>query len=305
MATVALDEFTQELLRGGTVYNLTSGTLSYLMEYSGLGLPPLTNFFERGPLQDGSTRRGFRLDPRSFGQTFFVPSPCIEQRQARLNEFLDIFSISDDLLTFRFILPSGTVRQLDFTLDGEANIASSERVSRIRDYGQFVALNFVAPDPTFYAPTALVATFELEDSEGFSIPTPIPTPIGEDSLDDTVTIVYTGTANSYPIIRINGPITDPVLVNETTDATIAFVDGTEIVLGDWWQIDTRYGMRTIVDSSGENKASSLLPSVSLANFYLLRSREAPNGNVITVTGENVSGATSITITYYDRYGSLY
>lgn len=304
MATVALDEWTQELIRGGVVYNLTSGTMSYLMEYSGLGLPPSTNFFERGPLQDGSTRRGFRLDSRSFGQTFFVPSPCIEQRRARLSEFLDIFSVSDDLLTFRFVLPDGTLRLLDFTLDGEANVASSERASRIRDYGQFVAMSFMAPDPTFYAPTALVATLELADSEGFSIPTPIPTPIGESFLDDTITIEYEGTANSYPIIRINGPITNPVITNETTDATIEFADGTEIVLGDYCEIDTRYGRRTIVDSNGD-EISSLLPSTSLASFYLLRNREAPNGNVITVTGDNVSGATSITITYYNRYGSLY
>lgn len=301
MATVALDEFTQELIRDNVVYNLTSGTLSYLMEYGGLGLPPLTNFYERGPLQNGATRRGFRLDPRSFAQTFFVPSPCLEQREARLGDFLNIFAVDDDLLTFRFILPSGTVRQLDVTIDGEVNVTSAERISRIQDYGQYVALTFMAPDPTFYAPTSLVVTFELADSEGFSIPTPIPTPIGESELDDTATIAYTGTANTFPVIRINGPITNPVITNTTTDAAISFADGTSIDLGDWWEIDTRYGMRTIVDQDGASQLGNLADDSSLAAFYL----QASTNNVITVTGTNVSGATSVTLTYYVRYGSLY
>lgn len=305
MASVALDEFTQELIRGSNTYNLTSGTLAYLMDYSGLGLPPATNFYERAPLQDGNTRRGFRLDPRQFQETFYVPATCREKRQRVLGEFLDIFSLSDDLFTFRFILPDGSVRLIDCTLESTIDDASGDRISRMRDYGQLVACQFLAPDPTFYEPTEQTVTFELteSESEGFSIPTPIPTAIGADELDDTAIILYPGSANSYPVIRINGPIINPVITNETTGASIEFVASTEIVLGDWWEIDTKAG--TIVDESGTNQLGELSSESSLALFYLLREREAPSGNTITVTGTRVSGATSVTLTYDIRHGSLY
>lgn len=303
MAVVALDEFTQELVDGSTIHNLTSGTLAYLMDYSGLGLPPATNFYERAPLQNGATRRGFRFDPRNFEETFYVPAACRESRQRNLNKFMDILSLVDGLLTFRFVLPDGDIRQIDCTLESSIDVPSGDRVSRLRDYGQFVACQFLAPDPTFYEPTAQVATLELVDDEGFSIPTPIPTPIGESVLDVSITIDYQGSANSYPVIRINGPITDPVITNETTGVSLEFTAGTEIVLGDYWEIDTRAG--TIVDEAGTNKLGSLSADSSLALFYLLREREAPNGNVISATGDDVSGATSITFTYYIRHGSLY
>lgn len=305
MALVVLDEFTQELIRGSDVYNLTSGALSYLMDYNGLGLPPAQNFYERAPLQDGNTRRGFRLDPRNFQETFYIPAACRTKRQRVLGDFLDILSLDDSLLTFRFILPDYSVRQIDFVLESTIDVASGDRLSRTRDYGQLVACQFLAPDPTFYEPTAQVVTFELtpEESEGFPVPTPVPTPIGADELDDTAIILYSGSANSYPVIRINGPITNPVITNETTDVTIQFAAATEIVLGDWWQIDFKAG--TIVDASGANRLGELSTTSSLALFYLLREREAPSGNTITVTGTRVSGATSVTLTYYVRHGSLY
>jgi hypothetical protein len=303
MASVALDEFTQELVRGGTAYNLTSGTLSYLMDYNGFGLPPAQNFYERAPLQDGNTRRGFRLDARSFQETFYIPAACVKKRQRNLNDFLNLLSLSDDLLTFRFILPDRSVRLIDFTLESTIDVASDDRISRIRDYGQVVACQFLAPDPTFYEATAQVVTFELEGDEGTPVPTPVPTPIGPDELDDTAIILYTGSANSYPVIRINGPVIDPLIVNETTDASIEFVADTEIALADWWQIDTKAG--TIVDQSGANQLGSLSADSSLSAFYLLREQEAPSGNTVTVTGTRVSGATSVTLTYYIRHGSLY
>ncbi len=305
MALIALDEFTQELIRGTEIINMTSGTFAYLMDYGGLGLPPATNFYERAPLQNGSTRRGFRLDPRAFQETFYVPSATREQRQRRLAEFLDSFSLGDSLLTFRFILSDGNVRLLDFILESTIDIASGDRISRFRDYGQLVACQFLAPDPTFYEATAQVVTFELDadDAEGFPVPTPVPTPIGADELDETQIIAYGGSANSYPVIRINGPIINPVITNVTTDVSIEFVADTEIVLGDWWEIDTSAG--TIVDAAGNNQLGELSTESSLALFYILREREAPSGNTITVTGTRVSGATSITITYYVRHGSLY
>lgn len=174
------------------MFNLSSGTLANIMDYSGLGLPPATNFFERAPLQDGSTRRGYRFDPRAFQLTFYVHAACLATRQRNMNEFLDILGLSDSLLTFRFILSDGGIRQLDFTLESSMDLASGDRISRLRDYGSVLVGQFVAPDPTFYEPTSQTSTFALADSTGFSIPTPIPTPIGEDTLNVTQTILYTG-----------------------------------------------------------------------------------------------------------------
>lgn len=303
MATVALDELTIELIRGASVYNLSSGTLCYLMDYSGLGLPPATNFYERAPLQDGATRRGFRLDPRQFQITFYVPASCREIRQRKLAHIYSIFSLSDSLLTLRFILPDYDKRLIDFTLESFIDQSSNDRVSRMRDEGQFVVCQCLAPDPAFYGPSSTVVTFELENQEGTPVPTPVPTPIGEDVLDDTEIVLYAGSANSYPVIRINGPIIDPAITNETTGYSIEFVDDTEIVLGDWWEIDTAAG--TIVDEAGDSQLGSLSSESSLSLFYLLREAEAPSGNIITATGHRVSGATSITLTYDTRYGSLY
>jgi hypothetical protein len=56
--------------------------------------------------------------------------------------------------------------------------------------------------------------------------------------------------------------------------------GTTIAAGDWYEIDLRYGVKTIKDSNGVNKISALSANSNLATFRLF----AGASNYIAMTG---------------------
>jgi hypothetical protein len=146
-------------------------------------------------------------------------------------------------------------------------------------------------------------TFALGGGGGtMEVPTEVPTEIGASDINMTQAVLYTGTWYSFPQIRIEGPITDCVITNETTGEKLDFT-GTTIADGDYYLIDTRYGRKSVIDSNGANKISKLTSDSDLATFHLEPpGAVAPDGsNSVRVEGSSIDAGTIVYMTYYRRY----
>lgn len=287
------------LVISGNSYSLTDGTVCRLSGHDGLGMSPLHRLNERSPSQHGDSDMGFRLDPRIFSLIFAIQSTSMSDFDDRRASLLRYLRPTIDEFALHFTLDNGDVRRIDAVLLDAPMSVDYGGVPRLSRYG----FQFRAANPTFYHPTDDVVTFGLAaGGDGLDIPLTIPMSVGQSDLDQTNTITYEGTWLTYPIITINGPISDAIIENETTDESLDFT-GTTISSSDYYTIDCRWGYKTVEDSSGTNKIADLTSDSDLATFHL----EAPTGgatgkgNSIKVTGNTVNADTEIFIRYNKRY----
>lgn len=116
-----------------------------------------------------------------------------------------------------------------------------------------------------------------------------------------IAVPYTGDVDSYPVITIQGPITNPVIANTTTGDTLDFTGGT-VGSADVWTIDLRYGRKSALNTSGVSVEQYLSTDSDLATFRLVPDPLATGGtNVISVAGTATGTATVVTLSYYTRY----
>jgi hypothetical protein len=159
-----------------------------------------------------------------------------------------------------------------------------------------------AADPTFYDPTGQAYAFNIGGgSSGWTVATIVPSPIGSTNLAQSRTVTYSGTWRTYPTVKITGPITNPVVTNNTTGEKLDFT-GTTITAGHYYLIDTRFGVKTVLDDAGANQYSKLTSDSKLNTFHLEAHPVAPNGvNDIQVSGTSITSATEVSMTFFSRY----
>ncbi|GAA0853516.1 hypothetical protein ACFQVD_26420 [Streptosporangium amethystogenes subsp. fukuiense] len=155
-------------------------------------------------------------------------------------------------------LAFGQIIDRDVQLDGDYNAGLPG-----------VSILVACDDPRRYNP----------DRTGVSIPA-----------GDTVQAINAGNTATHPVVRMPGPITDPVLVNAATGRTIAFAatvaDGKQLV------INTDKGTATV---DGDSVMSTLTGSSAPVADWVL----APGANPITYTA--ASGNASLTLLYRDAW----
>ena len=286
-------------------YNLSDASLCWLEEYSGLGMARPREISEKAPQQHGATYIGYRLETRVFQFVLGTDGGSAAGLESNIADLLAILKPGDDQIKLKWVLQDGvTVRQID-CICTEALAGSPEKAG----FYQRVAAAFLAHDPTFYNPVMGNQAFGLGGigADGMQVPLQIPWNIGVDTLNENVVVTYEGSFPAHPIIRFNGPITSGKIVNNTTGETL-FFSGITIAANDWYEVDTRYGHKTVVDKAGDNKIADLDEDTDdLATFHLHPDSEtAPGGdNSFTVTGTSVTGATEVYMRWHDRYVGLW
>lgn len=292
-----------DVLLGVNTYSLSDGVTCTLKSFSGLHAPPVRRLRSSGSQQHGESDHGFYLNARPFQMVFQIQQATkalVWDKRTLLHRYLGNFT---DRIKLRFTLENGDVRQIDCdAMEVDDAWDAAEWYANWRG-----AFSFSAPDPTFYHPTAVAVVFSLGGGgESMDIPLPIPWPVGVATLDVTVPITYGGTWLSYPhLVRIVGPITDCVIENQATGEKLDFT-GVTINAGDYYDIDLRYGYKTVVDSSGVNKIADLTSDSDLATFHLAHAVDgsASRVNSINVTGSVVTAATEVYLQYYTRYRGI-
>ena len=286
------------VIRNGTEYAMNDGTYCYARGDDGWGAAHLLRLATHGPQQHGDTDEGFRLHPRTASLILSVNGSSWTNMLSRRATLLNIFSPLD-LLTIKW---DGLDKQIDGYFAGSMDMSSRDRAG----FMQTIAVTLKCPDPSFYNPTINTVVFGAAAGSGtFAVPMPVPHGVGAAAVDDSVGINYAGNWYSYPTIRITGPITDALITNVTTSEKLDF-DGVTIAAGDYYDIDTSYGYKTVIDDSDVNKIADLTEDSDLATFHLQPdSSDAPGGsNSISVTGSSVTAATAVRLQYYTRYTGI-
>ena len=77
---------------------------------------------------------------------------------------------------------------------------------------------------------------------------------------------------------------------------------TTIATGHYYDIDCRYGYKTVLLDGTTNKIADLTAASDLATFHLAADPEVVGGaNNINVTGSAIDANTKVTVTYTRRY----
>jgi hypothetical protein len=280
-----------DLIRNGVAYSLDDGTYATYIDDEGFDLAPLHRLVERGPLQHGETDRGFRLDPR-LGTLVLQLPPASGRSAAKTHRqaLLGLFAPGYTQLALRWTWDDGAVRQIDVHPTGLIG-------EHMAGYNRRVAVTLRAPDPTFYDPAGKAVTFRLGGGgDALEVPLEVPMVVGASVIDAATVVTNDGDWLSYPhLIRITGPIEDVMITNETTGEVLSF-DGVAIAAGDHYDLDLRYGHKTVVDSTGANKIADLTEDSDLATWHL-----EPGANSIRVTGLDATEATKVEISFFERY----
>lgn len=294
------------ILRGEVETCISDGSLCWLVGWDGLGLPDLTRHTERGPNQHGDNDRGFTLAPRYItlalsvvgeGRTHAAAKADLLARYRRVRALVK--PVENGPLALRIYTDDGQMRQIDCHFSGDMKVRSTDQVHR---YSQRLAVTLRCPDPTFYDPVAKTITLlPGAGAEGFEVPHSVPHAVGASKIDQTVLIQYGGEWRAYPWIRITGPVTDPVIENLSSGRRLDFT-GTTIAAGDWYDIELRYGAKTITDRDGTYQGGKLVDPSDVVDFAIEADPEAPGGqNLIRFTGDDSTGATRLDILYNERY----
>jgi len=290
-----------EINMAGTWYDLNDKTTYKVMGYDNLGMAPGHDISERGPMQHGETYVGQRLDPRIFSLAIRVMGSTASAMAANRLALYLMFKPRSSLVAMRFTTADGRVGHLDCTFAGGLELGQTGKDSPLSIK---TAVSMKAPNPTFYDPVAKAVTFQLGAGAGagMAIPTAIPTAIGSTTVNSSKTVSTSGSWLTYPQIRITGPITSPIITNTSTNETLDFT-GTTIAAGHYYDIDCRYGYKTILyDSTTTSKIADLTGASDLATFHLESAPEVLGGhNNFTVTGTSATAATKVQMTYFDRY----
>lgn len=289
-----------EYIVNGVTYTLngadsTTGlTFNYLGD-QGFGLAPLHRITTRGPLQHGDSDIDFRLDPR------VLQIPLVVKNESAIAKFRTHYYIRESLLKIFRPQDSGVFRLTHtYTYDDGMVITLINRIYNINtralggltfdvdpvDYHVRTVVQLRASDPTWYS----VEDNGVQPFLNYA----------NANINGSQSTIVRGNWFSFPIIRVIGPITNPVITNSTTGKVIT-VSGT-IAAGTSYYFDLRYGYKTVY--TGPNQTgSNVIANVSAASDLATWSF-APGNNTISITGTGTTGATNATFTYYYYYTGI-
>ena len=277
----------------GVVYDLADLIHFQFLDADGFGMAPVKRLTQKGPMQDGVSDIGFRLDARHLTLTLLALGTDEASYYAAREALLSIFTPTVAPIKLTFYAPPDRVRQIDVHFNSNFSLPFKSR------YGmsQQDVIELYAPDPTWYDPVLVNIPFQASGG-GTGMPFPLTFPVtfgATVSINQTQAVTNAGSYRTYPVIILYGPITNPVITNTTTGEVLSFV-GTAIGTNQTWTIDCRYGYKTVTDQLAVNKIASLLLTSDLSTFHL-----EPGANSINVTGGAVNGTTQASIQFYSRY----
>ena len=281
--------------RGAHTVDLTDLSARGVVEFDGFGMPPVRRLTQQGPMQNGSTDVGYRLDSRQIRIAVMMSAvgdqAIIDARAA----LMGILRPSDSALTLQWSYGSA-VREIKTHYSGGMTLPSTDWTLK----NHRAVFELYAPDPAWYDAFEQSAIFAREGGgSGFVFPLMVNSAnisFGASNISSEYTISLSDPNAwiTYPTIYITGPITNPIITNQLTGDKLSFT-GNTITAGQVVTIDTAYGAKTVYNGA-TNWISKLSSDSALATFG-----RAEGDNSILVTGSSVDGSTSVEMRYRIRY----
>ncbi|CAB4158779.1 Siphovirus-type tail component [uncultured Caudovirales phage] len=295
-----------EFIRGsaGWQFNVENGGYSgasmYVTGAINWGIAPITRITQRGPFQDGDTDIDYRINPRVINLPIVVPSSSYDEMMNNREKVSAMFRPGNDTATIRHTLNENAIPAFQIVRCIDVKIAGASMDTSQTDFNVRAVIQLRAADPTWYEPKQNPAQLS---STQYGTPTPYPktypVPYGASSINNNYPLAYYGTAVSYPIIQCIGPLTDLVIA-DGLGHQIVFDD--PIPAGAIWLIDLSAGRKTVTDSNGVNKFSSLDISSDLVGWGLYPESTFLGGyQVISVSATGTNSNSMVNMFYNVRY----
>ena len=275
-----------------------------LFDHDGFGIPKATRLEDSGPLQHGTSDRGMKLPARDvvlYVKLFAEDWEDYYEKRAELARWFSPFGEAGTLQVSEagVGIMSGTdgLEISGYAVEG-LEYPGSDR----EGLNQIVPIVLHCANPFWQDITPSSVTYSAGGgSDTFEVPTVVPFKVGASTMLVSQFVDYVGDADAYPVIKIFGPVTDLKIWQAGTKNTMQLnFAGTTIAAGDWYEIDLRYGVKTIKDSNGVNKISTLSANSNLATFRLF----AGASNYISMTGTGITSSTMAQLTWKNAYSGI-
>lgn len=163
-------------------------------------------------------------------------------------------------------------------------------------------IEFIAHDPTWYADAETVTEIPLGWLTGGGFSAPITAPIfvqdGTVAAERPGWVTNTGDADAWPVIRITGPCTNASIIHVASGRVLA-LPTLSLTAGQWVELDTRPGYRTVTRENGGNASTLLSPSSRIDLFSL-----PPGTSEMRWTAFDGTNTARLRLTWRDAYTAL-
>lgn len=289
-----------EVIVGSETYSLNDSAKFVVQDEDGFGLPPSNLIIDEAPLQHGTLVRDFRLRPRMIFLGVWLKADTEADHYDRREEMIAALKLSATANRLRYTFSDGSQKQIDFFYSRGLSFSTRSRAM----YKQKSAIALYCPDPLWYDPNGYSIAFsQVGGTDSMVVPNAVPHTVGGSlALQEVRQISYAGTWRSFPhIIRISGPIANPIITNVTLSKKLDFT-GTTIASNDYYEIDLRFGYKTVKNKAGTNKIADLTNDSDLADWHIGADPEVPGGdNSIRATGSGAGESTKVEISYNEMF----
>ncbi|MFE9812404.1 phage distal tail protein [Streptomyces sp. NPDC005548] len=163
-------------------------------------------------------------------------------------------------------------------------------------------VEFIAQDPTFYADSVTSTEIPLGWLTGGGFAAPVVAPIyvqdGTVAANRPGWAINQGTADAWPVIRIYGPCATVTVTNAATGLSLS-MPTLNLAAGQWVELDTRPGHRTVTRENGGNASATLSPSSRIDQFSL-----PPGESELRWTAFDNTNTARMRLTWRDAYTAL-
>ncbi|MFB7359665.1 phage distal tail protein [Streptomyces gardneri] len=163
-------------------------------------------------------------------------------------------------------------------------------------------IEFVATDPLWYADTETVAEIPLGWLTGGGFGAPVVAPVyvqdGTVAADRPGWVTNAGTTDTWPVIRITGPCAQVTVTHVPTGRALK-LPTLALTAGQWVDIDTRPGYRTVTRENGGNALTALSPASRIDLFSL-----PPGQSEMRFTAFDATNTSRLRLTWRDAYTAL-
>lgn len=162
----------------------------------------------------------------------WVYGDTITQYEQRRRTFLQNFAIERDA----FSLP--VAKSLKFTTGDDLQLQADVHVAKVRFqrknlFGAKYSIDLYAPDYLLYDQNLQSSVVSRASGGGAVYPIIYPIIYGA-SVGGSALLVNAGTAETYPIIYLNGPLTNPIIQNDTLgryiELNLTIADGEQVII---------------------------------------------------------------------------
>lgn len=278
-----------------------TGTVVRIAAIEGLGQPPLRTQDVEPPGEDG-----LWIGADFYGGRTVRIDAGISQSGSQAGALDTLALLQNDADTTTVRGAGGTTMNLRLKFPGRPTRVVRGRLRKLEPdvtksiHGWIpLDIEFQGQDHLYYADTPDTTSMPLGSltEGGMSFPLAFPFTIAGDpsAVGRPGFLEVDGTAATWPVLRINGPCANPSITHVASGRTLTVQ--TTLAAGEWVEIDTRPGWRTVLRENGGG--AGLTPTSRIDQFVL-----TPGLNEIQWSAADLTLTSTLAVTWWPAYKAL-